>query len=202
MTYEERNRLQISKLHPATQIKVRHLLERLVLVGEDVLITQGYRSDEEQDDLYALGRTKLGNKVTWVKGGWSFHQFGAAVDIAPVALLLPLSERGVLSWYSIPRFSNIALQAKEIGFSWGYDMWGIDRPHFQYTQGMTIHDFRAGKELSVGVAREEYKQDMMEQLQKMEMAFESPAVTDRRKKQLTHHIERLSRKIDRVGSVV
>lgn len=41
--------------------------------GLDPLITCTYRSPEEQDELYALGRTAPGKKVTNLRGGQSKH---------------------------------------------------------------------------------------------------------------------------------
>ncbi len=46
-----------------------------------VRIAQGLRTFQEQDDLYAIGRTKPGKKVTNAKGGQSVHNYGFAVDI-------------------------------------------------------------------------------------------------------------------------
>ncbi len=44
-------------------------------------IISGLRSYEEQDALYAQGRTAPGNKVTNARGGYSNHNFGIAFDI-------------------------------------------------------------------------------------------------------------------------
>lgn len=41
----------------------------------------GLRTYEEQNALYAQGRTAPGNKVTNAKGGFSNHNFGIAFDI-------------------------------------------------------------------------------------------------------------------------
>lgn len=49
--------------------------------GVTVKIICGTRTIQEQNDLYAIGRTKKGSKVTNAKGGSSFHNFGIAFDI-------------------------------------------------------------------------------------------------------------------------
>lgn len=41
---------------------------------------QGFRSPEEQDLLYLIGRTRPGKKVTNAKGGQSAHNYGCASD--------------------------------------------------------------------------------------------------------------------------
>ena len=43
--------------------------------GIDALITCTYRSNAEQADTYAQGRTKPGRIVTWAKPGESLHNF-------------------------------------------------------------------------------------------------------------------------------
>jgi peptidoglycan LD-endopeptidase CwlK len=54
----------------------------------NVIITCTYRSKEEQDQLYAIGRTVKGKKVTNAKGGQSEHNNypSTAFDIAFIGL--------------------------------------------------------------------------------------------------------------------
>ena len=198
MTYEKRNQLEIATLDPAMVHKVLQLFERLVLVGEDILITSAFRSEAEQADLYAQGRTKFGKIVTDAPAGWSFHNYGVAIDIAPVALFLPLEERGALAWYSIPRFENVAREAKEIGLTWGYAEWGFDRPHFHYTQGLTIEDFRNGKRLDLEQAKAERRTGLEERLEIQKRALERDAVSWLRKKRLQRTIPVLERTLERL----
>lgn len=47
-------------------------------------IVQGYRTIDEQKALYAQGRSTSGPKVTWVDGGYSYHNYGLAIDIAEI----------------------------------------------------------------------------------------------------------------------
>ena len=49
--------------------------------GVTVKIICGTRTIKEQNELYAIGRTKAGKKVTNAKGGSSFHNYGIAFDI-------------------------------------------------------------------------------------------------------------------------
>lgn len=51
------------------------------LEGLNVQIACGYRSNEEQAELYASGRTKPGRIKTNAKPGMSAHNVGQAVDL-------------------------------------------------------------------------------------------------------------------------
>jgi peptidoglycan L-alanyl-D-glutamate endopeptidase CwlK len=107
--------------------------------GIEILITSTYRSIQEQDALYAQGRTKPGAIVTNARGGYSFHNFGVAFDIVPIV-------NGKAQWNSIALFRRCGDIGKSLGLEWAGD-WPKFREycHFQRTQGMTLADFRAGK---------------------------------------------------------
>jgi peptidoglycan L-alanyl-D-glutamate endopeptidase CwlK len=47
----------------------------------NVQITSGSRTAEEQDELYAIGRTRTGKIITNAKGGQSAHNYGIAIDV-------------------------------------------------------------------------------------------------------------------------
>ena len=64
--------------------KMAALAERLAARGMDALITDGFRTFQEQDKLFAQGRTEPGDIVTNARGGESNHNYGMAVDLYPV----------------------------------------------------------------------------------------------------------------------
>lgn len=75
---------RIQKLHPSIRDEVTKIINECneVLTGKaQVRVTQGLRTFQEQNELYAQGRTKPGKKVTQAKGGQSIHNYGFAVDI-------------------------------------------------------------------------------------------------------------------------
>ena len=75
---------KIQLLHPMIREEVYKIINEcnLKLTGKaQVRITQGLRTFEEQDKLYAQGRTTEGKKVTNAKGGQSIHNYGTALDI-------------------------------------------------------------------------------------------------------------------------
>lgn len=75
---------RIEDLHPAVRGKALEFLRRCAESGIDVLITCTYRSNAEQAELYAQGRTKPGRKLTNAKPGQSKHNH--TVDGLPASL--------------------------------------------------------------------------------------------------------------------
>lgn len=65
----------IADLHPILQPLCREFLIKCKDAKLDARIIFTYRSDEEQDKLYAQGRTVKGVRVTNLKGGESKHNF-------------------------------------------------------------------------------------------------------------------------------
>jgi peptidoglycan LD-endopeptidase CwlK len=81
----------IDDLHPALKPIAIAFLNDLKEQGIDVIVTDTYRSSDEQNALYAQGRTKPGKIVTDAQGGHSDHNFmldghpaSKAFDIAPI----------------------------------------------------------------------------------------------------------------------
>lgn len=75
---------RINKLHPVVRDEVLKIITECdaALTGRaKVRITQSLRTFQEQEQLYAIGRTKSGKKVTNAKPGQSIHNYGLAVDI-------------------------------------------------------------------------------------------------------------------------
>ncbi|WP_042195865.1 M15 family metallopeptidase [Paenibacillus camerounensis] len=139
---------RLKGLHPAVSAAADKLIEHCYTCGVPVLITQGLRTFTEQDRLYAQGRTSAGNIVTNARGGYSFHNYGLAVDFA---LLLP--DGSSASWDmkrdgdrdGTADWQEVVQQAKALGFEWGGDWSSFkDYPHFQMSFGLTIADLLAG----------------------------------------------------------
>ena len=112
--------------------------KRLLESGIRVKLVSGYRSIEEQNRLYALGRTKPGRIVTKARGGHSWHNFGLAADYAFIS-------GGQLTWDGPWKlFGRIA---RECGLEWGGDWRKFpDRPHVQWRRGKTLAEMRRGLE--------------------------------------------------------
>ena len=70
----------IDKLHPELQLSVNKFLDECKKQGLNVLITETLRTKEEQEALYAQGRTTAGKIVTNCRGYQSPHCWGTAFD--------------------------------------------------------------------------------------------------------------------------
>lgn len=122
----------INDLEPTTRKMCKEFLRRCEAAGYKIIITQTFRSWDEQDQLYAVGRRGIpGEKaITNSKGGFSWHNYGRAFDFAfndkkPYAEFHPWKEVG-----------NIGMSC---GLEWGGSWTKFpDRPHFQFRDGMTI----------------------------------------------------------------
>lgn len=112
--------------------------------GIDVLVYCTYRDAAEQDELYKQGRTVVGKIVTNAKGGESLHQYRVAIDCVPMA-------NGKPQWDDVHTYYKMGQLAKKHGIEWAGDWVKFkETAHFQYTQGLTLADFKAGKELKNG----------------------------------------------------
>lgn len=102
--------------------------------GLHVKMVCGCRSAEEQNRLYALGRTKPGRIVTNARGGYSWHNFGLAADYAFI-------KDGKLTWDG--PWTTFGIIARECGLEWGGDWQRFpDRPHVQLRKGRSLAQMR------------------------------------------------------------
>lgn len=138
MAVDERSERNIATLKPEIQPLARRLIELAVERGINVKVISGYRSYEEQDELYKQGRSKPGKVVTKAKGGHSYHNFQLAFDI------------GVFSADGKEYYpeSEAYLTCGEIGISLGLEWGGSwasfqDLPHFQLNpRGYSLAEMR------------------------------------------------------------
>ncbi|OME50660.1 hypothetical protein BSK59_22415 [Paenibacillus odorifer] len=140
---------KLSGLHDVLSVAAKALIENCYKKGIYIQITQGLRSIDEQNDLYAQGRTKQGSIVTNAKGGYSYHNFGLAIDFV---LLLPDGKN--VTWdmntdynsNNMKDWIEVVDEAKRLGFEWGGDWTSFkDYPHFQMVFGLSTADLRNGK---------------------------------------------------------
>jgi peptidoglycan hydrolase-like protein with peptidoglycan-binding domain len=73
--------LSQSSLNPTVKSLAARTVRTLQEQGYSPYIFEGHRTMQRQNDLYARGRTTGGQKVTFVRGGGSWHNYGLAVDI-------------------------------------------------------------------------------------------------------------------------
>jgi len=121
---DERSERCIASLHPQVQPLARELVKIAAEHGVEIRVISGNRSYEDQNVLFAQGRTTAGKIVTRAQGGWSNHNFGLAFDIG-------VWENGHYQEES-KSYRIVGNLGKAIGLEWGGDWKSIvDEPHFE-----------------------------------------------------------------------
>jgi len=133
-------------MHPKVREEVRRMYESIcqALTGRAVCrFTHTLRTFEEQNALFAQGRTAPGKRVTNARGGASFHNYGLAFDICLIV------DGKTASWDMKSDFDQdrksdwmeVVAIAKAQGWEWGGDWKKFpDAPHFQKTFGYTTKE--------------------------------------------------------------
>lgn len=136
------NSRNLDDLLPAVQIMAKAFLAACAAHGIEVLITSTYRDGESQDALYAQGRTAPGQRVTNAKAGQSWHNWRCAFDFVPLV-------NGKAQWNDPALFLRCGKLAESVGLEWA-GRWKSfpELAHCQYTGGLTLADFQAGKTLA------------------------------------------------------
>lgn len=138
----------LTDLHPIVLAKQMELMTETSNIGISIMVTDGFRSIEEQNELYAQGRSAKGAVVTQVQGGNSYHNYGLAIDFALRTkdgdviwdMKADGNGNGKSDWMEV-----VAI-AKQLGFTWGGDWKNFpDYPHLQMDFGYSIRDLKRGK---------------------------------------------------------
>jgi peptidoglycan L-alanyl-D-glutamate endopeptidase CwlK len=140
MPVAERSEKVIDTLLPEVRPWARALVNAAAKKGILIHVTSGYRSYEEQDDLYEQGRSKPGDIVTDARGGYSSHNFGTAFDVT-------VFEGGQPKWEG-EEYKTVGQLGKQLGLSWGGDWRKPDEPHFYlkpgWARGLTEPEMMTG----------------------------------------------------------
>lgn len=111
--------------------------------GCDVRAISGNRTYDEQDALYAKGRTAPGPKVTNAKGGFSNHNFGIAVDLGVFEAGEYLDSENPSKAETVHLAIAEAVKVSGLVLEWGGDWKSFrDIPHWEYATGLTIAEKR------------------------------------------------------------
>ena len=114
----------IATLLTEVQPYARALVAKADAAGIAIKIISGLRTYDEQNDLYAQGRTKGGNIVTNARGGYSNHNFGIAFDVGVFEGSKYLDDS--------PKYKAVGALGSDLGLEWGGNWKTIqDEPHFQ-----------------------------------------------------------------------
>lgn len=145
----------INKVHPKLRDELTTIINEVdeALTGNaKIRLTQGLRTIDYQNSLYAQGRTTKGSIVTNAKGGQSNHNYGLAVDFCLII------DGKTASWNEAKDFdadkvadwAEVVKIFKSYGWNWGGDFRSIkDSPHFEKTFGYNwktlLANYNAGK---------------------------------------------------------
>lgn len=157
MSYHERNSNVLGGADPVAHVAFDLVLYRWLRMGEDVLVTECWRSKEDQEKEFAEGDSN----AHWP---YSFHNHGLAIDVVPV-----LFGQTAVTYGAAARYAALAEEAKKVpGIEWLFELMGYDKPHFQCSQGKPIQHFVKGGRLDAApiiFAARSYYVPLIERLQ-------------------------------------
>lgn len=127
----------VTGLHPKLIDAVQQTIAEAKARKLNVAIHSGLRGEEEQNKLYALGRTvknpdgitkekPMGRIITFARGWESWHNYGLAVDI------VFKDSKGGWTW-GVPTdtWKQLGACGEIFGLEWGGRFASPDYPHFQ-----------------------------------------------------------------------
>lgn len=122
---DERSAKNIATLLLPVRPLAVQFLQDLREAGIHAKIISGTRTYEEQDVLYAQGRTRGGTRVTNARAGYSNHNFGLAFDIG-------IFDANGKYWEESPAYKKAGEIGMKLGLLWGGNWRFGDEPHFEY----------------------------------------------------------------------
>ena len=115
----------INELKPTAQNACRLFLKKCKEAGLNIFLTETYRSQARQNQLYAQGRTEPGKIVTWTLN--SRHTSRRAWDIAVIGKDL----------YDMAVIRQAGAIGQSLGITWGGEWSPPDYCHFEITEDWT-----------------------------------------------------------------
>ena len=137
---------KLSDLDPVVEQMAWRLIAAAPLVLQrELFVVHTLRTYDEQDALYEQGRTEPGKIVTNSRGGFSYHNWGLALDVA-------FEQDGSQhpTWSTagsdIDDWRLLGSMGEAIGFEWGGRFDLKDFGHFHYSGGESMDRIRAAYE--------------------------------------------------------
>jgi peptidoglycan L-alanyl-D-glutamate endopeptidase CwlK len=129
--------------------QLRDFEARLAAAKLPFYLYMALRTFEDQDELYAQGRTKPGSIVTNARGGDSLHNYGLAADY----VLDGMPAKPGVQWSWDTKFDSnqngrsgwmdLGAIARAAGLEWGGDWKRFpDLPHVQNRYGLTLAEIK------------------------------------------------------------
>ena len=133
----------LDDLLPIVKEKALRFKKECAQQGLDILIYCTHRSEEEQNGLYAQGRSKPGRIVTNARGGESWHNYRCAFDFVPLVAGKP-------AWDDANLYRKAGVIAESVGLEWAGRWTGSLREtaHCQYTGGLTLAQLKSGVKIA------------------------------------------------------
>ncbi|MGI8668473.1 MAG: M15 family metallopeptidase [Aridibacter sp.] len=134
MTEAEVNLINQQRLSQVNSILANacwHIILSAKSLGYTLIVAEGYRTPEKQNEYYAQGRTKRGSIITYKKGNEGKHTQGKAVDFDFVI-------NGKQSNSNNNNWSIIGKIAKQLGLIWGGDWKFRDYRHVEISDNYQL----------------------------------------------------------------
>lgn len=134
MPLKKYSKERIESLLPDVQKIFNRVIELAQAAGLDVQVSCGYRTPEEQNELYKIGRTKPGKIVTNAKAWQSAHQYKIAADL--FFIIKDKDGKEKAEW-NLAKYKKVWTACVKDGLDKKGLIWGgnwtsfKDNPHFQ-----------------------------------------------------------------------
>lgn len=124
----------LERLQPRAAELARQLVAAARQKGIAIKVISGLRTVEEQDALYAQGRTAPGPIVTTARGGCSNHNTGLSFDIGVFR-----DDKFIDDQSDPVTYQTVGELGRGLGLVWGGDWKSIkDLPHFETTDASGV----------------------------------------------------------------
>jgi len=151
-SFDKQTEATIRSMLIPTQRKAREFMKNIAQAklshGLTVRIISGTRTYEEQNEIYAKGRTKSGNIVTNARGGYSNHNFGIAWDVGIFNekreyIDVLIKKKKMTSKAVDAEYKKVGTYGKSLDLFWGGDWTKPDYPHFQMRDNHELTSIRS-----------------------------------------------------------
>ena len=127
----------LEHLHPVFRQKVTDLLAKLESKELPFRLFEGFRTPQRQRYLYAQGRTRPGDIVTYARAWHSNHQYGVAADFV-------LFENGKWSWDDGGKKEQWWKELHSLGRGLGLTPLSFETPHLEMVD-LDLDDLMSGR---------------------------------------------------------
>lgn len=121
-------------LYPAFARRVQKGIQAAKAAGIPIELFETYRTPFRQQELYEQGRTTKGRIVTNAQAGYSWHNYGLAIDVV-------MRVDGKFDWSHELYFHDAAQYFEAQGLHWAGHS-GFELVHYQLPIDLDIHEVK------------------------------------------------------------